>query len=751
MMGTTGGDNGGGSVSKAQLELFARCASGFEEVLAQELRDMRMRRVRPQVGGVSFFGRQADAYRACLWSRVATRIQLVLDRVPCATADELYQGAVAFPWEDHVPRGATIAVDAHGQNPQLRNTQFTALKVKDALCDRLRDQHGMRPDVNAKDPDVAIDVAVHERKATLYLNLSGTSLHRRGYRQDGVQTEAPLKETLAAGILLAAGWPDMAREGGMLADPMCGSGTFAIEAALIAADIAPGLLRERWGFEGWAQHDEQLWARLHDEALLQRTYPQGPAPIVAGDLDARAVDIARFNADRADVEDLIQFFVDDAARLKRHLGLARKRGEAPGLLVANPPYGERLLAQEDLPQVYSALAAAIDAVPKSWQVALITPDAGIDSALGRTPHTTLACYNGPLEAWVRLYAAKDGRKTLHVMSLSGVSHEVSVAEDNSAQFGARLRKAAKERVRTARRQNVSCYRVYDADLPDYALSVDLYETADGGDAATYACVKEYHRPARVDVQRAARRFADAATIVAAVLDIPSTQVVARPWGSERDAAGRRRASSQPRLVTVEEGDCRYEVDLMHPSVSLPLAQRGVRALARKLAPGARVAALFATSGTALVQAAAGGARQSVTVDAARPWLDSVGTSLAANGLSGKAHRLSCMDVRAWVSQERRAHHTYDLILCLPPIWLSARDAGREEWNLGRDGIDLVHDAMGILSQTGTLLFACAAQDAPDVASLRMQGLQIEDMSDEVVPFDFTRARQAQCCYLIRRG
>ena len=350
-----------GSAS-AGLEFFARCAGGFEDVLAQELRALRMRRVRPQVGGVIFFGTLADAYRACLWLRSATRVQLVLARVPADTADALYQGVYGFAWEDHLPAGATIAVDAHGENPELRNTKFVALKVKDAICDQLREVRGARPDVDAHDPDVAVNVAVHPKKATVYLNLSGASLHRRGYRADGVQTEAPLKETLAAGMLMMAGWPALAAENGVLVDPMCGSGTLAIEGAMMAADIAPGLLRGRWGFEGWVRHDRQLWDGLIAEARRRKEDCFTKARVIAGDLDEGAIAIACANAERAGVSRLVRLYVDNAANLSRHL---RGLGDARGLLVANPPYGLRLLSPTELPRARRALASAIGALPSS--------------------------------------------------------------------------------------------------------------------------------------------------------------------------------------------------------------------------------------------------------------------------------------------------------------------------------------------------------------------------------------------------
>ena len=480
-----------------ELEFFARCASGFEQVLARELKGLRMRRVRPLLGGVAFFGTLEDGYRACLWLRSATRVQLVLARVAASDAEELYRAVKAYAWERQLRRGATIAVDAHGENDELRNSKFTALKVKDGLCDRLRERLDWRPDVDAHDPDFAVNVALHREKATIYLNLSGASLHRRGYRADGVQTEAPLKETLAAGLLLAAGWQDLAREGGVLVDPMCGSGTLAIEGALMAADLAPGLLRERWGFEGWQGHDPTLWDQVRDAAVARGEAGGNGALILAGDLDAQAIAIARDNAARAGVARLVRFSVDDAARLARHLRGKRIAHAPGGLLVANPPYGQRLLSKDDLPKVNEALRTAVEALPAGWSTALITPDAGVDTALGMVPDELISCYNGPIKAWVRIYRHGAGeRQACEVVSLAGVRRSVPVAEATSEQFAARLRKVARESVRWARRNQVSCLRVYDADLPDYALSVDLYLAEGAGGA--HAVVEERRRPGSVD-------------------------------------------------------------------------------------------------------------------------------------------------------------------------------------------------------------------------------------------------------------
>ncbi len=735
-----------GAQTMRNLEFFARCAGGFEEVLGQELRALHMARVRPQVGGVIFFGSLADGYRACMWSHVATRIQLVVARVPAASAEALYRGVLALPWEDHVPAGATIAVDAHGENPELRNTKFTALKVKDAICDRLRAACGMRPNVDAKAPDLAINVAVHPQKATVYLNLSGASLHRRGYRADGVQTEAPLKETLAAGILLAAGWPDMAAAGGALVDPMCGSGTFAIEAALMAASVAPGLLRKRWGFEGWRQHDQALWDTVRSEAELSRTFEQGIVAL-AGDMDSRAVDIARANAQRAGVDDLISFYVDDAANLKRHLRALRHR-DATSLLAVNPPYGQRLLSGAELPLVRAALVQACNALPKGWRAVLVTPDMGIDTALGRSPEKVVDCFNGPLRVLVRTYDLAARPLVQQVVSLAGVVHKVSLAEPASVQFAARLRKAGKERARWARKEGVSCYRVYDADLPDFALTIDLYET----DGSRHAVVEERRRPHSVDELGAERRFADAVALVAAVLDVPTENLFARPWQDRRRTTAR---TDPPTTCVLDvcEGGHRFAIDLNgKPDTGLPLALRGVRELVEGRAAGKRVANLFASTGAASVYAAAGGANVVVTVDSFADRVEAVRAAMRANGFVGKSYRYTCEDARTWLEGEKRAGHVYDLVICVPPTWLAARKLGEEAWELQRDHIALLRKAVAVLGKDGAIVFAC--QDRAfkfDASALQAAGLQAEDVSPQTLPHDFERSAREHHCYLVKRS
>lgn len=738
------------------MEFFARCASGFEPVLAQELKRMRIRQVRPLKGGVAFFGSVADAYRACLFSRVATRVQLVLARVAAPDAQVLYRELVEFPWEEHVRLGATVAVQAHGTNDSLRNTQFTSLKVKDALCDRLREARGARPDVDASDPDFALDVSLNGQKATIYLNLSGASLHRRGYREEGVQIQAPLKETLAAGMLLAAGWPDMARKGeGPLgfADPMCGSGTLAIEAAQIAADIAPGILRKRWGFMGWAQHDQGAWEQLRAEAEQRaRAGCVRPVRIVAGDSDARAIRQARANAQRALVAPLVEFHIADAATLATYLGSRQGGTAAPsGLLAVNPPYGQRLQTQGELPQTYQALSQAVDALPNGWALAIITPDVSIDSPLGLQPQQVLPCFNGPIETTLRLYEVEQTTRTrLQVVSLAGTERSVTVGEENSQQFASRLRKVAKERVKWARKAGVSCYRVYDADLPDYSLAVDVYEGAGPDAGRRFVRVAEYQAPATVDAQRAARRFADAQAIIPAVLDADAKDVFAKVRKREKGGGQYRQARDVSHIVYVQESGYLLEVDLGgYLDTGLFLDHRVTREMVGKMAQGKRFLNLFAYTGVASVHAAGGGALETTTVDLSQTYLAWARRNMQANGFNGREHYYVRDDTMEWLGYEANSGRAYDLVFCDPPTFSNSKAMGSRTFDVQRDHVELLEAVARVLAPGGAIVFSCNKRNFKlDAEALERLGLQVRDITPQTIPHDFERTPKVHRCYVL---
>jgi 23S rRNA (guanine2445-N2)-methyltransferase / 23S rRNA (guanine2069-N7)-methyltransferase len=360
---------------------------GGEEVLARELRRIGLQRVVPERGAVRFLGPLRDGLRACLWSRVGSRVLLRLARFEAMDADALYEGVAAIPWQDHVAPDGTLRVEFVGTSRAIRDERFGAVRTKDAVVDVIRARAGRRPDVAREHPDVAIHVHLKNNVATLSLDLSGASLHlRTPGRRTGV---APLRETLAATMVLLADWPRRSREGQPFVDPMCGSGTLVLEAAGIAHDVAPGLARSHWGFTRWLGRDEAAWRDLVAEAEERRSAGRSPRSDVLGtDRDARAIGLARENAKRRGLAG-VRFETRPLEQLRPH-------GDRPGLLVTNPPFGERL-STLDAAALYRSLGDALRQRMLGWDAFVLAPVGPLAKSLGLRVGARHILFNGPLE------------------------------------------------------------------------------------------------------------------------------------------------------------------------------------------------------------------------------------------------------------------------------------------------------------------------------------------------------------------
>lgn len=801
-----------------QHEFFAPCPRGLDRVTADEIRSMGIK-PRPLGAGVEFHGTLADAYRVCLWSRTASRVMLVLARGTCRDAQELYAGVRSIPWEAHIPSGATISVDARGVNDELRNTQFTAQRVKDAICDRMREATGERPDVAKKDPDLRISVALRGEKITIYLNLSGAPLHERGYRQAGVQGAAPMKEALAAGMLLLAGFPQGFAAGEAFLDPLCGSGTLAVEAALMAYDRAPGLLRKTWGFSKWKQHDAAAWdalvaeARDRADAALAAApgAPSGPAStagsasaaapelrIFGADKDPRAIDLARACARRAGVSDLVGFQVQDFCERT-----SSPRNIPAGLVATNPPYGERLSTRSQLPVLYANLAGLLRRMP-GWRSAIITSDPALDQFLRMRKETSYDLFNGALEVKLHCYAAMDaavvaeeGLEEIVDPAMPSVKihdREFPVYFANSQEYVNRLAKRFQHMRKWARRQEICAYRLYDADLPDYNLAVDLYQDVPSGE--WYAVVCEYAAPSHVDADKASQRLADALIITPAVLGIPSERVFLKERRRTRPEKWEDGQHESCVITTAEHG-YRFEANLSdYLDTGIFLDHRPARALVADLVKQAgesRAAKqqtgkdepakgesaedkpvkgqsgkgqptkrqsgksqpsflnLFAYTGTATVHAAGAGA-QTTTVDLSQTYLAWAERNMRANGFTGPEHIYERSDVMRWITQARRDRRAYDVIFVDPPSYSNSKKTGNWDWDVQRDHVELLVGVSRLLKRGGIAVFSCNLRSfKPDLEELQRLGVELEDISAQTIDEDFARNPKIHRCYLVRRA
>lgn len=723
----------------------ATCPKGVEHLLALELGALGAAEVRETRAAVTFAGPLETGYRACLWSRLASRVLLTLGEFPSATADELYAGMVALPWEEHVPAEGTLAIDVVGTTTGLTHTRFTAQKAKDAVVDRIREHSGTRPSVELERPHVRLNIRLHKERATVSLDLSGEPLHQRGYRTPGEQAEAPLKENLAAAVLVRAGWPGIAADGGTLVDPMCGSGTLLIEGAMMAADQAPGLLREYWGFAGWLGHDEDVWHALLDEADERAEAGRERLPVIAGsDRDVAAIGIARACAKRAGFGAAIALTAGELD------ALTAPEGATPGLVVTNPPYGVRLGEAEALVPLYAELGERLLAEFGGWQAAVLTNDDTLARATGLRSHAAHTLYNGAIET--KLYRFE--------ISSSAVRAEVRQAPQGRSQgaemFANRLRKNARHLGKWARREGVTCYRVYDADLPEYAVAVDLYQGAGSDEGRRFAHVAEYAPPPSVDAELAQTRLVEAVEAVADVLEIAPADVALKVRKRQRGSAQYERQAERGQWVEVAESGLRFLVNLHdYLDTGLFLDHRPVRAMVRELAAGQRVCNLFAYTGAASAYALAGGAKYVATVDLSATYLDWARRNTALNGYpDGPTNRFFRSDVLRWLADERRRieegrARRYGLVFCDPPTFSSSKSMGERTFDVQRDHVALITDAAALLEPDGVLVFSTNLRTFKlDEAALG--DLVIEDVTAATIPPDFARTPRIHRCFLVRR-
>jgi 23S rRNA (guanine2445-N2)-methyltransferase / 23S rRNA (guanine2069-N7)-methyltransferase len=712
----------------APLTLFATCPKGLELLLAEELRTLGAHGVRETRAGAEFSGALETAYRACLWSRLASRVLLPLAEFAAHTPDDLYRGVRTVRWDEHLAPEGTLAVDFTTTASAITHSHFGALKVKDAIVDQLREQHGVRPSVDTARPDIRVNVYLHRDHAILSLDLSGESLHRRGYRAEAV--EAPLKENLAAAILIRAGWPTVTADGGTLVDLMCGSGTLPIEAALMAADAAPGLLRPYFGFLHWRQHDAPLWQRLLAEAHERRDAGVARATSIRGyDSDPRAVRIAQDNLRRAGLD-------EHAGIALRALADCAAESGKPGLVVVNPPYGERLGEAAQLPALYAELGQALKNCFAGWRAAVFTGNPEVAKNIGVRARKMHVLWNGAIECRLLHFDVAEE----WYMKERDPSKPIELSQ-GARIFENRLRKDLKHFGKWARRQEIFAYRVYDADLHDYNLAIDVYESD-----RRYVHVQEYEAPESVDPMKARRRLNEALAVIPQVLEIPPQQVFFKQRRRQKDGAQYEKLSETGEFHEVREGPCRLLVNFTdYLDTGLFLDHLLTRNLVGELANGKRFLNLFGYTGTASVHAALGGASATTTVDMSYTYLDWAKRNLELNGIRGRQHALVQADVLQWLKEERPER--YGLIFLDPPTFSrSKRMDGTLD--IQRDHTSLIRDTVALLEPGGTLVFSTNLRRFR-LEQEALAGLEIEDITRRTIPADFERNPRIHQCFRIR--
>ncbi|MBD9358340.1 bifunctional 23S rRNA (guanine(2069)-N(7))-methyltransferase RlmK/23S rRNA (guanine(2445)-N(2))-methyltransferase RlmL [Methylomonas albis] len=730
----------------SQYQLFATTPKAMEGILATEIKALGGQNVREKMAGVAFEGDLALAYRVCLWSRTANRVFLPLSSFEVKSQQDLYDGVKKINWFEHIKPDDSLAVSFSSKNnPAINNTHFGALKVKDAIVDQMRAKFNKRPNIDTERPSIRVNVYLHNETAQLSLDLSGESLHRRGYRD--VNIAAPIKENLAAAILLRAGWPKIAEQGGSLLDPMCGSGTMLLEGAMIAADYAPGLQRDYFGFLGWKKHDAALWQSLLDEAKQRRDIGLNKMPVIVGfDQDRRTVVAALQHVDNAGLTGKIHIE-------RRDIADATAADSWPkGLIACNPPYGERLGDEAETSELYRRFGEVLKQRFVGWQVAMIISNPELGFRLGVRSQKPITLFNGALECKLLRFnieeqtffepKAKSQQERIEQISRRT---ETEQPDNQADMFANRLRKNLKKIGKWAKQNQVSCYRLYDADLPEYAVAVDVYLGE-----KTWVNVQEYESPKTIDPAKANQRLAGAMVEIPKVLEIPKEQVFLKIRRKQKSTDQYEKQGESGRFHVVEEGGCKFWVNFEdYLDTGLFLDHRPIRLMIQQQAKGKRFLNLFAYTGSASVHAAVGGAASSVTVDMSNTYLDWAKRNFDLNGIQGdhKLLRANCVE---WLAEQAggKDKPQFDLIFLDPPTFSNSKKMD-EAFDIQNDHLHLLRSAVALLAPEGVLYFSTNFRRFK-LDRQALADLQIEDISAKTIPEDFARDQKIHYCWRISR-
>ena len=710
-------------------QLFATTARGFEELLKSELTELGAQDAKVAQGGVHYWADDETLYRTLLWSRLSSRILLPIVQAKVFSDLDLYSAVVGVNWLDYFDEKVHFFVDFNGTNQEIRHTQFGAMRVKDGIVDYFERHGRARPNVDKEQPDIRIHAYLNRDDVVLSLDLSGDALHMRGYRED--TGKAPLRETLAAAIVLRSGW----QKGTPLVDPMCGSGTLLIEAAQMEAQIAPQLYRLHWGFDFWQGYNQAAWEKVKEEALaLAEAEKQraNPPHFYGFDLDHRVLQKAKQNAKNAGVAHLMQWQQGDVAAIKN------PSPNVAGTVICNPPYGERLGTTPALIALYSVFGQRLKQQFAGWNASIFSGEPSLLDCLRLRSHRQFKAKNGPLDCVQKNYQIAERAEQSAVENALEFDRTSSVSSDVAVDFANRLQKNIKKIEKWAKQQGLDAYRLYDADLPEYNLAVDRY--------ADHIVVQEYAAPKNIDENKARQRLLDAVNATLNVTGIETNKLILKVRQKQKGTNQYEKLANKGEYFYVNEYGAKLWVNLTdYLDTGLFLDHRLTRKMLGEMAQGKDFLNLFAYTGSATVHAALGKAKSTTTVDMSNTYLNWAEQNLLLNDIEGKQHKLIQANCLQWLE---KCDRQFDLIFVDPPTFSNSKRM-EDSWDVQRDHIKLMKNLKRILRPNGTIVFSNNKRGFKmDFAKLEELGLSAVEISHKTLPLDFERNKQIHNCWLV---
>lgn len=694
--------------------ILVTTSRGLDELLKQEIETLCPdAEIKQSPGMLQFEGTKKDAYTLCLWSRLANRVIWVVTSGKANDAEALYNTAMGVDWQMNLQSRQTLSVQFIGTNFAIKNTQFGAVRIKDAIVDQFVESGLSRPSVERRQPDVSVYARLHRDNVIIGIDLAGASLHQRAYRQE--TGEAPLKEHIACAMLMRSGWAENMDK--PLVDLMCGSGTIAIEAAYMARKIAPGIKRSRWGFTEWQGHDATLWDGLVESAIAEQ-HASASAPIFAADNSRRLISIAKENADFAGVFADIKFSQQDATKSSPPLA-------QQGYVVSNPPYGERLGELTELIPLFSEWGKRFKEAWKGWHVSLLSSNRDLLRVLKLRASKDYAMNNGKLECRLVNYTLNE-------------ENTVQFSEDASNhEFANRVKKNLKKMKSWINKVDTNCYRIYDADLPDYNVAVDRYDD--------WLVVQEYAPPKTVSEDKARKRLQEVLLYLPVVTGVSPKNIILKVRAQQKGTKQYEKVNQSGEMMEVYENGARFLVNLTdYLDTGLFLDHRNTRQKVMQLSKDKDVLNLFAYTGSVSVFAAKGGAKSVTTVDMSNTYLDWAKKNMSLNQLKG-AHAFVQADCTTWLADHKGK---YDLIFIDPPSFSNSKRMSAT-WDVQRDHLMMLTHARACLNSGGTIVFSNNKRGFKlDEAGVSALGLTTNNITKQTIPEDFARKGNIHQCWVL---
>ncbi|MEE8451158.1 MAG: bifunctional 23S rRNA (guanine(2069)-N(7))-methyltransferase RlmK/23S rRNA (guanine(2445)-N(2))-methyltransferase RlmL [Thermoguttaceae bacterium] len=764
------------------IDLIATSTFGLEAVVARELDALGYQSKTIQPGRMLFDGTEEAICQANIWLRAADRVLVRLGQFEATDFGQLFDGTHALPWEEWIPADAEFPVNGRSIKSQLSSVPACQKIVKKAIVERLKKAHGVEL-LEETGPRVSIEVALLKDLVTLTIDTSGVGLHKRGYRT--LAGRAPLKETLAAAMVMLSFW----RPEKQLVDPFCGTGTIPIEAAMIGRNMAPGLHRQ-FAAECWPRIPAELWQASREQAQ-RAARPSLPVRIIGTDVDEEALSLARFHAREAGVADDVHFQQLDFADLTSKKDF--------GCVIGNPPYGQRMGEQEEVKDLYRAMPEVLRRL-KTWSHYILTSHPHFEELVGQRANRRRKLYNGRIECtYFQFHGPKPGTRLadptgpappptsteveqdqpeptepqpIEIQQPEPQLAELQLAEPQppedrpakpkrperpiarpafggllpessrqAEEFRNRLTKRARHLRRLPTRQGITCFRLYERDVPEVPLVIDRYED--------YLHITEYERPH----ERSAAEHADWLDLMVRtageVLGVPPENVFTKRRTRQRGTTQHERYASEGRIVEVAEGGLKFRVNLSdYVDTGLFLDHRIARSMVRDAAEGKRFLNLFAYTGAFSVYAAAGGAVSTTSVDLSNTYLDWARENMELNGFDQPVHRFVRDDAMGFLEHHGQ-YEAYDLAVVDPPTFSNSKKV-EHFWDVQRDHVKVLNLLLELMTPGGIIIFSTNFRRFK-FAEAAIHATKIHEISRQTVPPDFRNQRIHRCWRIIRDG